>query len=206
MLYLNCETLDFFQDEHIKSLPRDQQLQAMRLGVAVTSHHYGDFFEWFPRDINGLWNELGETDLIVGWNIIDFDLPVLNANWLAIEGDETDLSTLPCYDIFAEIRKVTGRWYSLEAVAQANLGRGKLADGQKAAEWLRSGDSDLIAKALEYCRYDVQLIIDLHAILLSGEPLRLPPRTQRQELNEVLFWADGRTERIPDAMGAVSTK
>lgn len=36
MIYLDIETLDFFSDPHIKSLPRDEQLAAMRLGCAVT--------------------------------------------------------------------------------------------------------------------------------------------------------------------------
>lgn len=202
MIYLDIETLDFFQDERIKALPRDQQLKAMRLGVAVTCGQWSDFVEWFPSDLDGLWYEIGEADVIVGWNIIDFDLPVLNYNW----DDEADLSRLNCYDIFAEIRKATGRWYKLEDVAQANLGRGKLADGQKAAEWLRSGEAELIAKAVEYCRYDVRLTVDLYEILLSDQPLRLPPRLARQELNEILFWRDGRIERVPDALGALSTR
>lgn len=201
MIYLDIETLDFFQDEHIKALPRDQQLKAMRLGVAVTCTEHLDFMEWFPVDLNDLWCQLGEADQIIGWNIVDFDLPVLHFNW-----GEANLSLLNCYDIFAEIRKATGRWYKLEDVAQTNLGRGKLADGQKATEWLRSGDKALIDKAVEYCRYDVQLAVDLYAILLRGDPLRLPPRPDRQELNEILFWRDGRTERLPDATGAISTR
>lgn len=109
-------------------------------------------------------------------------------------------------DLFFLIRQATGRWYSLETIAQHNLNRGKLADGQRAAEWLRSGDPEQIAKATEYCRHDVQLTIDLHAILLAGSPLRLPPRAKRQELNEIHWWLDGRVERIPDAIGAVSTR
>ena len=90
-------------------------------------------------------------------------------------------------------------------VAVANLGRGKLADGQRAAEWLRSGDPELVRKAMEYCRHDVLLTVGLHSILLRGDPLILPPRAARQELNEIHWWPD-RQERIPDASGAVSTK
>lgn len=36
MIYLDIETLDFFQDEHIKVLPRPIQLAAMRFGLGVT--------------------------------------------------------------------------------------------------------------------------------------------------------------------------
>lgn len=210
-VYLDIETLDFFQDAHIKALQRDQQLAAMRFGCAVTYHaDSGDWQDWTDEGVIALYWMLcmENTQPIVGWNIINFDWPVIinNArlaghNVLQIEHESKEL-----IDLFDLIRRATGRWYSLESVAQHNLGRGKLADGQKAAEWLRSGEPEQIAKAFEYCRHDVQLTIDLHEILLRGEPLRLPPRARRQEINEVLWWLDGRTERIPDAMGTVSTR
>lgn len=207
-VFLDIETLDFFQDAHIKALPRDQQLKAMRFGCAVTYNDAADeWLEWQAHAIADLYVYLGYMPkaAITGWNIKDFDWPVICNNAMIINSALRSCSP-ELYDPFDLIRQKTGRWYSLETVAQHNLGRGKLADGQKAAEWLRSGDADLIAKAFEYCRYDVQLTMDLAAILKRGDPLRLPPRTQRQELNEVLIWNDGRTERIPDATGAISTK
>jgi len=211
MIYLDIETLDFFQDDHIKVLPRDQQLAAMRFGCAVTAADYDDggeteWFEW--TDCNALCGALyvASKQTIVGWNIADFDLPVIKCNAACSSGYAWQSWEPKTVDLFALIRQATGRWYSLETVAQHNLGRGKLADGQKAAEWLRSGDPALVAKAFEYCRHDVQLTIDLHQMLLRGEPLRLPARAKRQELNEVLWWLDGRTEWIPDALGTVSTR
>lgn len=36
MVFLDIETTTFFQDEHIKALPRDQQIAAMEFGIAVT--------------------------------------------------------------------------------------------------------------------------------------------------------------------------
>jgi hypothetical protein len=216
MIYLDIETLDFFQDEHIKSLPREQQLAAMRFGCAVLFNSVaGDWLEFTQGALDDLWCYVryipsqSPHTILVGWNIINFDWPVIcsnvkrrdNADYLMRRGRDPEF-----VDLFALIRQHTGRWYSLETVAQHNLGRGKLADGQRAAEWLRSDDPEQIAKAMEYCRYDVQLTIDLHAILLRGEPLRLPPRAKRQELNEIHWWLDGRVERIPDALGAVSTK
>lgn len=207
MIYLDIETLDWFDQDHIKALPRDEQLAAMRFGCAVTYRtDLHSWQEWREEHITNLSGHLTWCALpIVGWNIIDFDLPVINANaWRS--GLKTKVEAVEVIDLFDLIRTVTGRWYSLETIAQHNLGRGKLADGQKAAEWLRSGDPEQVAKALEYCRHDVQLTIDLHAILLRGEPLRLPPRAKRQELNEIHWWLDGRVERIPDALGAVSTR
>lgn len=63
----------------------------------------------------------------------------------------------------------------------------------------------LIRKALDYCRLDVELERDLH-LHLAQQPLRLPPRPDRRELNEILYYADGSIKRIPDATGAISTK
>lgn len=38
MIYLDIETLDFFEDAHIKALPREEQLAAMRLGCLRWRH------------------------------------------------------------------------------------------------------------------------------------------------------------------------
>lgn len=216
MIYLDIETTTWFSDPDIKALPRDQQIKAMRFGCAVTCFVNDEvasdepvWQEWTAGQIDALYHYLcWANQQICGWNSLAFDWPVIinNAERSGVRLLEIEHETVRHADLFDFIKGKTGRWYSLETVAQANLGRGKLADGQKAAEWLRSGDPDLVTMALEYCRYDVQLTMDLAAILKRGEPLRLPPRAQRQELNEVLIWNEGGTERIPDASGAISTR
>lgn len=205
-VYLDIETLSFFEDPEIKALPRDQQLSAMRFGCAMTYREDVGWNTWSTESALELYLMLCRCNQpIVGWNVLDFDWPVICHN-AERAGATINHTSVALIDLFDLIRQATGRWYSLESVSQHNLGRGKLADGQKAAEWLRSGDPLLVAKAFEYCRHDVQLTIDLHTILLRGEPLRLPPRAKRQELNEVLFWLDGRAEWVPDALGTVSTR
>lgn len=213
--YLDIETTTFFQDPEIKALPRAEQLAAMRFGCAVTAtidsvinDHDPSWQEWQEGEIAGLYEYLVTAKrLVVGWNIIDFDWPVImeNARRSGVTVLEIETEFVEFLDLFAEIRRTTGRWYKLEDIAQANLGRSKLADGQKAAEWLRSGDPELVRKAMEYCRHDVLLTVGLHSILLRGDPLILPPRPARQELNEIHWWLD-RQERIPDASGAVSMR
>ncbi len=184
----------------------------MRFGCAVTCEDAseGDVWrEWTADQIAELYNYLCWANVpVCGWNITAFDWPVIlaNAQRAGVILLEIEYETVPRIDLFDFIRQKTGRWYKLEDIAQANLGYGKLADGQLAAEWLRSGDPEQMRKAMEYCRHDVKLTMDLATILQRGESLRLPPRILRSELNEVLIWNDGRTERIPDAMGAISTK
>lgn len=207
MIYLDIETLDFFQDAHIAALPRDQQLAAIRFGLAVTYRTNLDRWqEWHIDHAVNLCDLLGWCDLpIVGWNIIDFDLPVIRCN-VRRAGYEPGEIKQTVVDLFALIRQATGRWYKLDLVAEANLGRQKLSHGQQATEWLRAGDPDSLRLAAEYCREDVQIVVDLHAKLLTGQPLRLPPRAQRNEINEILWWLDGRVERVPDAVGAVGIR
>lgn len=213
MIYLDIETLDFFADAHIKSLPRAEQLTAMRFGIAVTYNDVADeWLEWTPDQLPDLWAYLryAHSDApVAGWNIAEFDWPVIRNNVarfgdaILYHGRQPELD-----DLFQRIKAKTGRWYKLEVVAQTNLGRGKSADGQQAAEWLRewseSGDQEALRKALDYCRLDVELERDLY-LHLAQQPLRLPPRVERGELNELLYYADGTVERLPDAMGVVST-
>lgn len=210
MIYLDIETLDFFQDERIKSLTRGDQLQQMRFGCAVTyDSRSATWQEWPENQIVDLYKYLVWCNCpVVGWNIWAFDWPIIiksaeRAGWTPLE---LETESIRFIDLFDLIRSSTGRWYKLEDVVQYNLGRGKLADGQQAAEWLRSGDSELIERAIEYCHYDVELVVTLHQHLLNGGYLTLPPRIKRYEINEVRWWLNGQTQWIPDAVGAVSTR
>ena len=208
--YIDIETLDLSSDPHIKGLARDAQLEAIRFGCAVTYRmDTKSWQEWRAEDIINLYEFACRSDLpLVGWNINAFDWPIIfsSTERTGYPMLLVDYAMVYLVDLFFMIRQSTGRWYKLEDVVQANLGGGKLADGQLAAEWLRSDDPALQAKAMAYCRHDVQMTADLHAILLRGEPLRLPPRAQRKELNELLYWYNGRVERIPDANGAISKR
>ena len=206
-VYCGIKTLDFFSDPHIKALPRDQQLAAMKFGCAVTYDDGTDEWrEWTPDQIIDLYNYLRWCmQPVAGCNIIAFGWPVIIGNARRAGWKVLETKTMRFVDLFSEIRRTTGRWYKLEDVCQANLGRGKLADEQKAAEWLRSGDPELISKAMTYCRHDVELVVSLHGRLLDGEYLRLLPRSERGELNEI-WWRPDAIEWVPDAMGVVAMK
>lgn len=207
--YLDIETLDFFADPAIKALPRDEQLRAIRFGIAVTYNDQSDeWSEWLPDQLWDLRQYL-HADIVAGWNIIEFDMLVIEHNLRRV-GHILDESTTITNDLFHAIKAKTGRWYKLDLIAQINLGRAKSADGQQAALWLRdwhtTGNDAALRQALDYCRLDVELERDLYLHLASGKPLRLPPRIERQEINELLYYVDGTIERIPDAMGAISTR
>lgn len=66
----------------------------------------------------------------------------------------------------------------LEVVAQANLGRASAAAApQRWAGW--GADPALFARAVDYSHDDVELVIDLHRLILASSWLHLPAQPGR---------------------------
>lgn len=211
MIFLDIETTTFFHDIHIEVLPRDQQVAAMKFGIAVTfDSNEATPRVWGEGQIVDLYNYLvwAKTE-ICGWNINAFDLPPVivsnarKAGWNTLEIEHETIRTL---DLFAYIREHTGRWYGLGAVSEATLNRPKLADGRQAAGWLRSDNPGDYQRAVEYCTDDVNLVRALYVTWLSGEPIILPPRVERGEINVITWRRDKGFEWVPDTSGTISTK
>lgn len=99
-------------------------------------------------------DRLQRADLVVGYNILHFDYEVL----LSYTGLDLGYS-VHTLDLLADIEKALGRRVSLESVAQASLGIGKIADGLDAIRWFREGRLADIAK---YCCFDVKVTRLVH--------------------------------------------
>jgi hypothetical protein len=191
-IYLDLEVLDCFQDPHIAKLPRFRQLAAMRFGLATTYAEPLGMVTWWPEQIGDLWERLTSCSRIVGWNSDEFDIPYLIVQAVRLRLTHDPWGELPpTLDLMDLIKRETKRldgkerWYKLDVIAWHNLGRNKISSGDEAAAWLRSGERALIQKAADYCKDDVQLVIDLHRKLLAGEPLICPARPDRREYQEV---------------------
>lgn len=182
-LYFDIETLDL--------IPPDRDLSKVRFGIGVTQETGADARTWQTVQVSELARYLLNSDAekIVGWNILDFDLRVLEHN----TGIMLGMLRGCVFDLMHEIRVDTRRWYKLDAIAVANLDRLKIGRGDLAVEWLNSGDPQQIAQAFDYCRDDVELVIQLHEKILRGEPLRLPARATRKEHNDY-WWLPGKME------------
>ena len=96
---------------------------------------------------------LKEADLIVGFNIKGFDLPVLQ------KYSKESLQNLPLLDIMYEVMYSCGKRFKLDYLAEGTLGTKKTADGLMAVEFFRDGRLD---ELIEYCRQDVKLTKDLY--------------------------------------------
>jgi DEAD/DEAH box helicase domain-containing protein len=97
--------------------------------------------------------ELCKDRLVIGYNVIGFDIPVLE-KYGVLPAAELDV-----FDIMIDFHNVSGwKFVKLEKIAKATLGTGKSADGIMAVEWWKSGEVD---KIIEYCLKDVEVTRDI---------------------------------------------
>jgi DEAD/DEAH box helicase domain-containing protein len=97
--------------------------------------------------------ELCKDRLLIGYNLLGFDLPVLEKYGMP-PAQELDV-----FDIMIDFHNVSGwKFVKLEKIAKATLGVGKSADGLMAVEWWKTGEVD---KIIEYCLQDVAVTRDI---------------------------------------------
>ncbi len=150
--------------------------QDMRISLAVTystaSHRYQIFSE---TRVDQMIQHLLAADLVVGFNIINFDYAVLMGYTVL------DLPhCLLTLDLLTEIEKQTGSKPRLDNIAQATLGLRKTADGVDAIKWWRKKRLLSIA---EYCCFDVKLTRLVHEYGISQKELfYLDKFSQKQRL------------------------
>ena len=128
-----------------------------KLGVALAvscSLEEGTFRVYREDDVADLAEELRSADLVIGFNIVRFDYPVLSGYT-----GEDYRRILPTLDLFESVKETVGSNIGLAKLGEATLGVGKSADGLQSLEWYREGRFDLIE---EYCRQDVVVLRDLY--------------------------------------------
>ncbi len=128
--------------------------QLMRVSIGVSYSTKEKRFKGYEEDdIASLIAELSAADLVVGYNIIGFDYPVLSAY------TDLDFSKLPTLDLMADLRATLGFRPKLDTIAMATLKTGKSAEGLMAIKWFQEGAFGKIAL---YCKEDVRITRDLH--------------------------------------------
>lgn len=133
----------------------------MKVAIVVIYDSKEDkFYHYTESQLSELTEKSKNADLIVGFNIKNFDYKVLQPYY-----DLLKLQELPTYDILEQVRKNTGFLVSLQNCAENTLGVGKSADGLKAVEWFRAGE---LQKVIDYCKQDVIVTRDLFLFLLKN--------------------------------------
>src|SRR3989338_1515102 len=155
------------------------------LGVSVAglySYEENRYEAYLEADLSTkLAPRMQAAELIIGFNIRRFDMPVLQP-YLPYS-----VSTLPVLDIMEEVVKNLGHRLSLDSLAQATLGKGKSGSGLDALKWFKQGRFDLIAK---YCLDDVKLTKELYDYGKQNGKLFATSRFSSAKLQIPVFWPE----------------
>ncbi len=127
----------------------------MGMSLGVTYSSADGIYEIFSEKRAGdLVKRLQRADLVVGYNILNFDYQVL----LGYTPFELSYN-VPTLDLLLDVEKSLGHRIKLEDLAQGTLGVGKTAEGLDAIRWWREGKMLEIA---EYCCFDVKVTRLVH--------------------------------------------
>lgn len=125
------------------------------LGVSVAvaySYAHDDFFVFEEHQLDDLFKFFKDASRIIGFNIRDFDIPVLAPY------TTDNLFTLPILDMMDDVQRSLGFRIGLDNLATNTIKASKSAHGLQALEWFKAGEIEKIKK---YCRDDVRITRDL---------------------------------------------
>lgn len=125
-----------------------------RLGLAgavALDTESGTYHRFAEKDAPDLIRLLNAAEVVVGYNVIRFDYPVLKPYGFDPSHMNPEAKTV---DLLDHLYRILGFHVALDNVVGATLGEQKSANGLAAVEWFRQG---LIEKVLDYCQEDVRL-------------------------------------------------
>lgn len=169
IVYFDLETQRTANDAGGWNRKRDM---GMSIGVTYSTR-LGEYRIYRESRVEELVQQLLRADLVVGFNIINFDYEVL-MGYTAF-----DLPHLcQSLDLMVEIEQKLGHRLGLDAVASASIGVGKTAEGLDAIRWWREGRLLDIA---EYCCFDVKCTKLVHEFGISKRQIYYTDRFQQRK-------------------------
>lgn len=153
-----------------------------KLGVSVVgaySYLRSQYLTFEAHELGSFVSLLENAELVVGFNLRDFDLPVLQPH-VSIA-----LDALPVLDLMDGIVGAVGFRVGLDSLAQATLGTGKSADGLQAVRWWREGNIEAIKT---YCLQDVRVTKELYEYGRAHGRVYFFSRQDGQKLAASVSW------------------
>ena len=149
-------------------------IRKLGLSAAVTySTADGEYRHYTEETVGDLIAELKAADLVVGFNVLNFDYEVLRA----YTGDPLD--DIPTVDMLNHIHKRLGFRVSLDKLAASTLGTSKSADGLQAVRWYKQGR---IQEILDYCQQDVEVTRQLYEYGKRHKHVKFRDRNYRERM------------------------
>ena len=176
VVYFDLETQRTANDVGGWSKKRDM---GMSLGVTYSTA-LGAYRIYPENRVNDLVDQLLKADLVVGFNVINFDYEVLMG--YTILDLPHQCRTL---DLMVDIEGKLGHRLGLDAIAGSTIGVGKTGDGLDAIRWWREGKMLEIA---EYCCFDVKCTKLVHEYGMTNRKVYYNDRFQ-QRRSVVVEWS-----------------
>jgi hypothetical protein len=142
---------------------------AMGISLGAAYLHWADQYKIYSEDnLEDFKNDFEEAELITGFNITGFDIPLIKAVGKRV-GVEFDFPNEKIYDIFADVKFSLNnhfpKGWKLDNIAQATLPFGKNGDGAEAPKLWQTGQ---IAKLATYVLQDVKVEKTLFEFVLQN--------------------------------------
>lgn len=132
-------------------------------------------YELFESDLSKLPKIMEQADIIIGFNLIGFDIPALKNYYPG------DITKLPQFDLLEIVKNTAGHRVSLDAIAKETLGTKKTGHGLDAIAYYHNKE---FSKLAAYCMKDVEITRDIfdygrihkHIKFLNkwNNPIKLP--------------------------------
>ena len=113
----------------------------------------GEMQSYFEQDLPKLWPVLESADVLIGFNILGFDLETFRNYYSgSMEG-------WPVLDLLDRFKEAAGHRISLDSIATQSLGIAKSGNGLDAIRYYANKEFDKLAS---YCLKDVEITRDVY--------------------------------------------
>ncbi len=150
---MNALVLDLETQRSFKDVGK-QNLHKLRVSVVGIFDYLTQAYESYEeKDLLRLEKRIREAELLVGFNIRRFDLPVLQPYlFMPVEN-------LPVLDLLDDVEKARGHRASLDSLAQPTLNLRKSGTGIDALSLFKEGKMEQLKR---YCLDDVRLTKEVY--------------------------------------------
>ncbi|MBK1828183.1 ribonuclease H-like domain-containing protein [Haloferula rosea] len=171
IVYFDLETQRSFSDVG-GSAHKDKMMMSVGVTYSTANESYRVYGE---DEVDELVKELLKADLVVGWNHVEFDYPVLQG-YTVFDLPNQTLNL----DMMLALQEILGFRLKLDAAAAGSLGMGKTADGLDALKWWqehkKTGNIEPLMKIAEYCAFDVKVTKCVHEYAVEHGHLKYHDR------------------------------
>lgn len=181
--------LDLETQKSFAEVDRSKLHQLKISVVGIYDSQSNEYVCYEEKELPQLERRLKAADLIVGFNIIDFDMRVLGPHLL------TDERQFKILDILVEFHKVKGHRISLQALAQASLQDSKSGSGFDAIQLYRDGRIEDLKR---YCLDDVRITKEIFDFGLKNKCVKYFSKNSFMNEEVPIDWSHCLQESQPE--------